>query len=277
MCIESITKQNYKDYKVIICDDASTDNTSEIIKKEFPFVKVVSGNGNLWWSGGTNECVKEALKTAGKEDYIFTLNNDTELLPDTLHNLIQFAQKNKNSIVGAVNVFYSAPDRIEPSAFIKKNNFFLKKLHHRIHEFGESIEGKSGVVEVDVLSGKGVLIPVKVFKEIGFYNYEKLPHYHADTEFIIRAKNYGYKVFLSYEAKVLSHQELTGIGTINTNPNFFSFIKSFFSRRSANHLLSLYNYTKILYGKTHLIYFAFYFIKIFGGFFKRKLRINEKK
>jgi len=272
-CIESIKKQNYKDFQIIVCDDASTDGTRNIIEGKFPDVKIISGNGNLWWSGGTNKCVEEALKTAIEDDYLFTLNNDTELLADTLQTLIQFTKNHNNTIVGAVNVFYSEPMKIEPSAFIQKpGKIFFNKLHYRVNEFGENINNKKGMLEVSTLSGKGVLIPVEVFKKIGLYNQEKLPHYHADTEFILRAKKNGFKVYLSYDAIILSHQELSGFGTVTSKPSMQKFIKSLFSLKSANHLPSLYRYTKIIYGKSYLFYLLVYFVRINGGFLRRYVR-----
>jgi len=272
-CIESIEKQNYKDYKIIICDDNSTDGTSKILAEKYPNVIVVKGDGNFWWTGGTNMCVKEALKTADENDFIFTLNNDTELLNDTLMKLIEFLKENHNCIVGAVNLFYNEPNKIEPSAFVhKQKKIFFKKLLYRLNAFGELLNNRQGIVEVETLSGKGVLIPVKVFKKIGLYNQEKLPHYHADCEFILRARRSGFRVFISYDAKILSHQELSGMGTATSKPSIRNFIKSFFNLKSANHLKSLFNYSKFKYGSNYLIYFIIDLLRIIGGFFRRYTR-----
>ena len=270
-CLKSIENQTYKKYKVIIYDDLSTDGTPEILEANFPYVKLLKGTGNLWWTGGINECIKEVLRTAKKNDYVFTLNNDTELLPDTLQKLIKFSLENPNTITGAVNILYTNPLTIEPSAFsFSSKRIFLKKLHFKVNQFGESIINKNGVLKVNTLSGKGVLYPVEIFNNIGLFNFEKLPHYHADTEFVLRAGNNGYKVFLNYDAKVLSHHELTGSGTNLTKQNFINFIRSFFTLKSVNHIPSLYNFTKLVYKKSFLFYFCAYVLMSIGGYIKRK-------
>ena len=91
-CIKSIREQSYTHYKTIICDDNSTDGTAEYLLKNAPDVTVLHGDGNLWWTGGTNKCVEYALKIAKPDDYIFTLNNDTELTSNVLQTLVKCAE-----------------------------------------------------------------------------------------------------------------------------------------------------------------------------------------
>lgn len=273
-CVESIKRQTYKDVCIVICDDGSTDRTGGIMGERFPDVIVLQGDGNLWWTGGTNRCVEYALEYAGNEDFVFTLNNDTELLPDTLHRLMETAERHPRSIVGAVNVFFAEPDRIEPSAYKVKGGMFFGRMHNRINEWGEKLRDDLEVMEVDSLSGKGVLIPVSVFREVGLYNAGKLPHYHADTELVFRAKNKGCKVYLDYKAKVLSYQELSGLGTVTSKPSMSGFLRSFSSLKSANHYRSLRNYCELLYGNSYRSYLAVYLSKIVLGFIRRYLLVR---
>jgi GT2 family glycosyltransferase len=270
-CIESIKKQVYQNYQIIICDDASTDGTYDYIHLNYPEIVLLKGNGNLWWTGGTNKCVEYALSISNENDFVFTLNNDTELDDQALDILVNFSIKNKRCIVSCVNLFFNNSHKIEPSAFAKKNSFPFSLYHDFINRWGDELSQKKiDYEEADSLSGKGVLIPVEVFQKVGFYNFEKLPHYHADTEFIRRAKEIGQvKVFINYKAKVLSHQELSGIGQVNTEPNIREFINSFFTIKSANHLKTLWNRAQIIYKPFWRTYFSFNVLMIIMGFIKR--------
>jgi len=274
-CLGSLETQTHREHQTILCDDGSTDGTWKRVNEEYPKTWLIKGNGSLWWTGGTNACVKRALEVAQKGDFVFTLNNDTELLPTTLGRLCETSGQNSRSIVGAVNVFYKEPNLIEPSAYRIKGGLFFPRIHNRINEWAEELNTDSGVTEVDSLSGKGALIPIELFQELGLYNAERLPHYHADTELVFRAKRNGYRVYLDYKAKVLSHQEHSGLGTVTSNPSFKGFVKSFSSQKSANHYQSLKNYCELLYGKSYKSYLAIYLAKIVLGFVKRYLVVRS--
>ena len=56
--IKIFKRTNFKDFKVIIVDDGSTDGTSKMIKNDFPKVILIETEGNLWWSESTNLGIK---------------------------------------------------------------------------------------------------------------------------------------------------------------------------------------------------------------------------
>lgn len=51
-CLNSLKKQDiYNQFNLIVVDDGSTDGTSEYLKKNFPEVKILNGDGSLYWGG----------------------------------------------------------------------------------------------------------------------------------------------------------------------------------------------------------------------------------
>jgi len=263
-CLKSIYEQDYKHFQVIICDDGSTDNSASVIKKNYPDTVVLEGDGNLWWTGGINLCIGKALELAHDEDYIYTLNNDTVLQKDTLTSLM--SHSSGDMIISSINVFHNEPHRIERSAFIESK---LTRRLVSVSRWGEPVGGRTGIMPVSTCSGKGVLIPVNIFRKIGLYNQAKLPHYHADIEFVYRAKQNGWKVMMSFDSKVLSHQELSGLGTVTSSPDVKEFARSFFNIRSTHHLRSLVNYHHLIYKKMAWIYLPINITYIMLGFIKR--------
>lgn len=86
----------YKAYKessngwemsIYLTDDGSTDGTSEAVSKNFPQVKVLKGDGTLYWAGGMRNSWSEALK----EDYdaYLLLNDDTNVYPHLFNAVLK--------------------------------------------------------------------------------------------------------------------------------------------------------------------------------------------
>ena len=81
-CLSSLSVQTYKDYEVIVVDNASRDGSVEHIRSRFPWARIVENKVNLGSTGGNNSGIREA-----EGEFIVTLNNDTRLEKDFLERL----------------------------------------------------------------------------------------------------------------------------------------------------------------------------------------------
>lgn len=199
-------RQDYRDIRAIIVDDGSTDGTSDMIRAEFPEVTIVKGDGNLWWTGGTNAGLRHVLKEARADDFVLIINDDLEFDDAYVGRLVAFARAHPRTLVGSVVVDIETPDTIWDGGRI--TNWFTAKdrvLHvgRRLAEFPQG-----HAVEVSQLTGRGMLAPVGVFKEVGLYDEVHFKH-RGDTEFPVRACRRGYKQIVSYDAAVRSHVNKT--------------------------------------------------------------------
>ena len=62
-CINSLKQQDCVErIKIYVVDDGSTDNTTEIITKKFPDVKIFNGDGTLFWGGAVNYGIDQVIK-----------------------------------------------------------------------------------------------------------------------------------------------------------------------------------------------------------------------
>ena len=75
-------------FDVFLTDDGSTDGTGELVKKIYPQITVLRGNGDLFWAGGMRMAWKTALLTKPYDAYLL-LNDDVWLYKDFLINLIE--------------------------------------------------------------------------------------------------------------------------------------------------------------------------------------------
>ncbi|MDF2379318.1 MAG: glycosyltransferase family 2 protein [Candidatus Gracilibacteria bacterium] len=95
-CVDSVLKNSYPNYSIMIIDNASDNNEAQKIKdyinskkitNTFPTViHVTENNSNLGFAGGNNVGIKKALSDGA--DWIFLLNNDTTVDPNFLTNII---------------------------------------------------------------------------------------------------------------------------------------------------------------------------------------------
>ena len=202
--IHSFSQVTYPRKRVVIVDDGSTDHTSYNVQINYPDVPVLQGNGNLWWSGGTNKGIRYAL--ANGADYILTINDDAIMEPDFLTEMVKVAVCDAKYIVGCRIHRQDRPDviwSIGTSLYFKGRETF--RLNHAEEQW-QAIGGQLlHPFPVDTMPGNGVLIPRRVFDEIGFYDEVNMPQYHADSDLMLRARNKGFKPVISLHSVIYNH------------------------------------------------------------------------
>ena len=119
-CIISLEKQTFKDFKVIVVDDGSTDGTQEIIKTKFPEVILLETKGDLFWTATINMGIKYALNNAAT--YILTLNNDTKATPTFMEMMHLWALKEPNALLGAFAIDFQSRKPIYAGEIFNLNN-----------------------------------------------------------------------------------------------------------------------------------------------------------
>jgi len=280
-CLCSLSKQTFKEYQVIVIDDGSTDGTSEMIMSEFPDVHIIKGDGNLWWAGATNEGVNYVLKNCNDNgiDYILTLNNDLEVPEKYLEILAYNASIIQKSVLGSVSVDIIAPEKMEFCGI--KWNEFTGKYYLKVKDYNYSyndLKDKLKRIDSDMLPGRGTLIPIKVFHEIGLYDSQNFPQYAADEDFALRARKNGWDLVIPTDVYVKSHVTQTGIDISKARFNLGSYKQIFFSIKSPLNLKTRYRWA-MKNTRLKLLYFLMESIKILFSvslkMIKRNLSVSK--
>ena len=82
-CLTSLLAQTYDDLEIIVVDNASHDDSLQMIATEFPSVRTVALSANGGYAGGCNAGIEQC-----EAEIVVMLNNDTEAEPDWLANLV---------------------------------------------------------------------------------------------------------------------------------------------------------------------------------------------
>lgn len=229
---DSLKKQSFGDWKLLILDNGSTDKTVEKIKEEivdFPVeVELIENNDNLGFAKGHNTLVK-SQKSKVKSQYILLLNQDMYLEEDCLENLVKFMDENKDASVVSPRLMkwnFEKDDigNLQNSFTDIVDTLGLKvSRSRRVTEIstGENYSeilsaGRHGknlkfeIKEVFGVSGAMPLFRKKVIDEVGLFD-ESFGSYKEDVDLAFRLRSAGHKAFVLFDA--VAFHDRTAVGT----------------------------------------------------------------
>ena len=265
--ISCMQRQSYRNFQVVICDDGSTDGTGEYLKSLGGNIVVVEGTGDLWWAGGINRCIEYVLDHATDDALVITINNDVILEADYISQKVNRSFEYPGAVIGSLCVYSSNPDIIETSGLVMNYKTCMSKSLVR-HGTRRSQIALVSCVSVTHVPGKGVLIPVAVYRQIGLYDAVGLPHYHADTDFSLRAYERGIPVFVDFESIVYSE---VNVGNMNeaSKITLKGILMTFDAKRGVNGFPAYKNFALNHFQSRWLQYLFVTYMKILLGLTRR--------
>ncbi len=266
-CLRLLSEQSYKNFKVILVDDGSSDGTSDEVIRLFPETTLVKGDGNWWWAHSMNEGFNAALDS--KADVIITLNNDTHIDEDWLKLLMMRHQHQPNAIIGCLNTIKKTNKYIFFSG-IKHIKWSVAKEQKYHQPFTKMDQPLKGLHPTQCLNGRGTLIPCSVFDQIGLYDDKSFPQYATDYDFTLRAVKSGIDILIDWENEVSSVIETTGKGRTFIKQSFGSFIASFFNPHASTSWRMWFNYYRRHAGLAGLIGFPMQLLKLMYAHYRKR-------
>ena len=268
--LASLVHQTVTNYRLVICDDGSTDGTSDYLTKNYPDVVVIEGTGQLWWTAGINRCIEYVLSCCDDNDYILTLNNDVSLPPEYLQQKLTRAKDNPDTIIRSLCVYADNTDIIETSGYIMN---YDKCSSKRLTRPGEVRSKRhTGLAEVTHLPGKGVLFPVKLLRKVGLYDEVSLPQYHADTDLVLRAHGMGYRVYVDFDSVVLSEVNINNMVLPTQKITLKGIVKTFIGPYSMNNFWVYNNFAKKHFPRKRFRFLAITYMRTISGLAKRYIK-----
>jgi GT2 family glycosyltransferase len=177
VAVVSLLNLTYKNFKIVIVDDGSSDNSAKLIKNEFPQVEILTSKRYVEYCKGLNIGIRFALKRGA--EYIFLVNNDTKNF-------------SKNYLEEIVKVFESDPAVGMVGSMVL--NYDGKTLWNGIpkEKLGVQMETPT----------EGFIVKREVFEKVGLLN-EFLVRYFEDLDLIIRLREKGVQNAFSSSCGVL--------------------------------------------------------------------------
>lgn len=203
-----------KELEVIVVDNNSSDNSVEMVSKDYPRVQLIRNKINVGFAVGNNIGINNSN---GK--FLLLLNSDTVIEPDTLITILK-AMENDSSIGAATCLLQTTDGKIDPAShrgfptLWNASSYFLgfEKLFPTSRIFGGYHQGwKNFKVphEVDCISGAFFMVSREVIDRVGLLD-ERFFMYGEDIDWCFRIKQAGFKILFHPGVKTLHFKKQSG-------------------------------------------------------------------
>lgn len=187
--------------EVIVVDNASSDGSCEMVKAEFPNVKLIESSINLGFGEGNNLGVSQA-----KQPYVMLLNSDAILMSDTAQQLVRYLQKNAEVSCVGPKIVLPVTYEIQPKTF-----GYAPTLAHVFNQalglsrlspycaFLKGIDGEKTAekaLSVDWISGVCMMIRRADYLKVGGFD-RRFFMYCEDIDLCLRLKKFGQIIVLN--------------------------------------------------------------------------------
>ena len=200
-CLGSLASQTFGDFEVIVVDNGSTDGSLDLIRKDFPWVRVIGLAYNTGFAKGNNTGF-----AASSSRYMVTLNNDTIADSGWLKALYEAAESDPLAGMVASKIFLGREGKELDSAGMLIYSDGMSRQRGR----GEIDSGQfDSVGEVLFPSACAALYRGDMLKDIGCFD-EDFFAYCEDADLGLRARLAGWKALFAPKAMVRHLYSQTG-------------------------------------------------------------------
>jgi GT2 family glycosyltransferase len=244
-CLESLKKNvvntSRYDIDVVVVDNASTDDSPQVLKKHFPWVTLIETGKNLGFAGGNNVALRQV-----HTKYVMLLNSDTTCTAETNFDaLIEYLEEHPQ--VGVITPRLElangeldmASHRGEPTPWASLTYFStLAKLFPQSELFAQyhqTYQDFSAVHQIDACSGAAMVIRTAAMEKAGLLD-EQFFMYAEDLDWCKRFREAGYQIIYYPHAKIIHHKYKSGLGKSDisvakkTNVHFYETMLQYYDK-----------------------------------------------
>jgi len=197
-CLESLNQSMYP-IDIVVIDNASNDNTVNIIKNNFFSVEVIENNRNLGFGKANNIGLHKML--IQNYDFAFLLNQDAWIEPDTIENLIDSIHHDKKIGILSPLHFTGSGTKLD----VNFTRYILQSVDFLNDYKTEDAETKE-FYEVSFVNAAAWLIRKECIEKIGFFD-PIFFHYGEDQNYCQKVCFHQLKVAISPYAAIYHDRE----------------------------------------------------------------------
>jgi GT2 family glycosyltransferase len=192
--------------EIIVVDNASVDNSVELVRENFSSVKVIANSENIGFSRANNMGIKKS-----KGRYVLLLNPDTVVSSGTVEKLVRFMDSSPDAgLAGCKQIYASGELQTTCHRMITLKReclvaLGLSKIFTQIVDYGDLPMKATEPLQVDWVGGACLIVRRHLIERIGLFD-EKIFMYGEDCDLCYRIKNLGYAVYYLPGLSIIHHR-----------------------------------------------------------------------
>jgi GT2 family glycosyltransferase len=207
-CLDSVQKALERvDGEIIVVDNASPDDSVEMVRSRFPDVKLITNSDNAGFPKGNNIGVALAAGT-----YVCILNPDTVVAEDTFEKALAFAEAHKDAgiigvkLIDGTGKFLPEAKRGIPTPFVAFTKVAgLYKVSNRFGKYYAQHLSEDQTGKVDILVGAFMLLKRDFYNELKGFD-EDCFMYSDDIDLSYRALLLGKSNYYFHGTSVIHYK-----------------------------------------------------------------------
>jgi len=220
-CLAALARLHGDPPAIIVVDNGSTDDSVPAVRAAHPGVRIVETGANLGFAAGNNVGIRAALALA--PEYLWFLNNDTEVLPDALEGLLAVARTDPRlGAVGSTLIEDATPTGTSECAGGSVSLWSGLARHHATCPPADALHylrGASLLVRGEALEAIGPFDP-------GYFMYWE------DTDLCFRLRAAGWGLAVAAGSRVRHGTGSLGFGSPAWDYHFTASSRRFFLRHA---------------------------------------------
>lgn len=209
-CLSSLCSSKLP-VSVVVVDNDSSDGTPDYIEKLFPEIKLIRSNINYGFAKANNIGIRYALDEGA--EYIFLLNQDAWILPNTVEALTSCAERNPDGGIFSPIHFNGSGTGLDAhfAGYLSRECVSDIFFHKEKTEYS-----------VPFVNAAAWLLRRECVNRVGGFDTSLFQHYGEDVNYTQRVNYHGYKVYVCMNCFIFHDREERNVDEANYRSSVFS-------------------------------------------------------
>jgi len=199
-CLDSLQHVSYPNYRVLVIDNASRDDSVDAIAQAYPDVPIVRNGRNMGFTGANNVGFEHALRAGA--DFVYLLNTDTWVAADFLSEAVETAISESDNSIGIVGSKVLHADRPDCIQFMGAYVNLATGYSGRPFGYDQIDQGQyDSVTDVDRVTGCAMMISRACLEATDGFD-DAFFAFHEDVDLCLCARSASFRVVMSPQSRI---------------------------------------------------------------------------